>query len=147
MKQPAADVLLIEDNKLDVDLTMQAFEKANLKPHVQVVSDGARALDFLHRTGEFAGRPSDDPKLIILDLNLPLVDGHYVLRQIVSDPRTNVIPLVVVTSSREPRDIYSTYKLGINSYIVKPVNSETYIDTIKTLAQYWLATNQPPPMG
>ena len=147
MKDTAADVLLIEDNKLDVQLTLQAFEKANLKPHVQVVSDGARALDFLHRTGEFAGRPAADPKLIILDLNLPLVDGHYVLRQIVSDPRTYVIPLVVVTSSREPRDIYSTYKLGINSYIAKPVNSETYIDTIKSLARYWLTTNQPPPSG
>ena len=147
MSNTAADVLLIEDNKLDIDLTLQAFAKANLTPRVQVVTDGARALDFLHRTGEFAGRPAADPKLIILDLNLPLVDGNYVLRQIVSDPRTYVIPLVIVTSSREPRDIYSTYKLGINSYIVKPVNSETYIETIRAMARYWLATNQPPPMG
>ena len=147
MTQPAADVLLIEDNKLDIELTKQAFEKANLTPNIQVVTDGAQALDFLHRTGEFAGRPVADPKLIILDLNLPLVDGHYVLRQIVSDPRTCVIPLVVVTSSREPRDIYSTYKLGVNSYIVKPVNSDTYIETVRALARYWLSTNHPPPTG
>jgi len=147
MTETAVDVLLIEDSKLDVELALQAFEKANVKPRVQVVSDGARALDFLHRTGEFANRPTDDPKLIILDLNLPLVDGHYVLRQIVSDPRTYVIPLVVVSSSREPRDIYSTYKLGINSYIVKPVNSDTYIETIRAVAQYWLSTNQSPPVG
>lgn len=140
------DILLVEDNTLDVELTMQAFSKANLSPRVQVCTDGAQALDFLHRTGNFAKRSPEDPKLIILDLKLPLVDGQYVLRQIVSDPRTALIPLVVVSSSREPRDIYSAYKLGINSYIVKPVNSDTYMNTLCGVVTYWLSINQSPVM-
>jgi len=144
MTQAVVDVLLIEDNELDVELTIQAFERANLSPRIQVVYDGAQALDFLHRTGSFAKRAPDDPKLIILDLKLPLVDGNYVLRQIASDPRTAVIPLVVVSSSRESRDIYSSYKLGVNSYIVKPVNSDTYINTMRSMATYWLSVNQSP---
>jgi len=144
MTEPAADVLLIEDNELDVELTMQGIRRANLSPRVQVVNDGVQALDFLHRTGSFAKRAPDEPKLIILDLKLPLVDGHYVLRQIASDPRTAVIPLVIVSSTRESRDIYSSYKLGVNSYIVKPVNSDTYINTMRNMATYWLSVNQPP---
>jgi two-component system response regulator len=146
MTESATDVLLIDDSPLDVELTLQAFKRSNLNQQVQVVTDGVQALDFLHRTGRFAKRPPDDPKLIILDLKLPLVDGHYVLRQIVSDPRTELIPVVVVSSSRESRDIYSTYKLGINSYVVKPVNSDTYIETIRTVATYWLTVNQAPTM-
>lgn len=139
------DILLIEDNPLDVDLMMQAVSKLGQTQRVQVVRDGAQALQFFHRTGDFAKRPAEeDPKLIILDLKLPLVDGHYVLRQIVSDQRTKLIPLVVLTSSREPTDIYSTYKLGINSYVVKPVNSDTYINTMRAVVTYWLSVNQPP---
>jgi CheY-like chemotaxis protein len=139
------DILLIEDNPLDVDLMMQAVSKLGQKQRVQVVRDGAEALQFFHRTGHFAKRSAeDDPKLIILDLKLPLVDGQYVLRQIVSDQRTKLIPLVVLTSSREPTDIYSTYKLGINSYVVKPVNSDTYINTMRAVVTYWLSVNQPP---
>jgi CheY-like chemotaxis protein len=126
--------------------TLQAFERSNLNQRVQVVTDGVQALDFLHRTGRFAKRPPDDPRVIILDLKLPLVDGQYVLRQIVSDPRTELIPVVVVSSARESRDIYSTYKLGINSYVAKPVNSDTYIETIRTVAKYWLTINQSPMM-
>ena len=144
MTEAAADVLLIEDNELDIELTLQAFQKANLTPRIQVVSDGVQALHFLHRTGSFAKRTPDEPKLIILDLKLPLVDGQYVLRQIASDPRTSVIPLVVISSSRESRDIYSSYKVGVNSYIVKPVNSETYINTMRSMATYWLSINQSP---
>jgi CheY-like chemotaxis protein len=144
MTETPADVLLIEDNALDVELTLQGFKKHRLAEHVQVVRDGSLALEFIHRTGRFATRPSENPKLIILDLKMPVVDGHYVLRQITSDPETKMIPIVVVTSSREPRDIYSTYKLGINSYVVKPVNSDTYIDMVGNLAKYWLSINQPP---
>jgi len=144
MSEPVVDVLLIEDNQLDVDLTLQAFQRANLTPRVQVVYDGVQALDFLHRTGSFAKRAPDEPKLIILDLKLPLVDGYYVLRQIASDPRTAVIPLVVVSSSRESHEIYSSYKTGVNSYIVKPVNSDTYINTMRSVATYWLSVNQSP---
>jgi CheY-like chemotaxis protein len=139
------DVLLIEDNPLDVELTLHAFEKYHLPQRIQVIRDGVSALEFFHCTGQFAGRPSEDnPKLILLDLKLPLIDGHYVLRQIMSDPKSRMIPLVVLSSSRESRDIYSTYKLGINSYVVKPVNSDIYIDTIRTIATYWLALNQAP---
>lgn len=142
MIKTCPDVLVIEDNKLDIDLTLQAFAKCNLSDRVLVLSDGTQALDFLHRTGSFANRSLEDPKLIILDLKLPLVDGDYILRQIASDPATKLIPLVIVTSSREPRDIYSTYKLGANSYVVKPVNSDEYIETMRKVAGYWLSINQ-----
>lgn len=144
MTELAPDVLLIEDNRVDVELSLQALEQCASSARVQVLSDGAQALDFIHRTGAYAKRSPEEPKLILLDLKLPLVDGHYVLRQIASDPVAKTIPIVVLSSSREPSDIFSTYKLGINSYVVKPVNSDAYLSTIQTIAKYWLATNQPP---
>lgn len=144
MTEMSPDVLLIEDNRLDVDLSLQAFARCSPAPRVQVLSDGAQALDFIHRTGSFAKRSPEEPKLIVIDLKLPLVDGHYVLRQIASDAVAKTIPTVVLSSSREPRDIFSTYKLGINSYVVKPVNSDTYIKIMQHIADYWLSVNQPP---
>jgi len=144
MTDVSPDVLLVEDNRLDVELSLQAFSLCSPTPRVQVVSDGAQALDFLHRTGSFAKRSPEEPRLILIDLKIPLVDGHYVLRQISSDPVAKTIPTVVLSSSREPRDIFSTYKLGINSYVVKPVNSDTYIDTVRKIAEYWLSMNQAP---
>lgn len=144
MTEMAADVVLIEDNRIDAGLSLQAFGRCAAAPRVQVLSDGGQALDFFHRTGDYANRSPEEPKLIVLDLKLPLVDGHYVLRQICSDPVAKAIPIVVMSSSREPRDIFSTYKLGINSYVVKPVNSELYLQTVQRIADYWLFTNQPP---
>ena len=144
MTELAPDVLLIEDNHVDVELSLQAFKQTMPSVRVQVIFDGVQALDFIHRTGRFAKRPPAEPKLILLDLKLPLVDGHYVLRQIASDPVAKTIPTVIMSSSRESSDIFSTYKLGINSYVVKPVNSDAYLQMIHDVASYWLTTNQPP---
>lgn len=144
MTEIAPDVLLIEDNRVDVELSLEALKRCAPSVSVQVFPDGAQALEFLHRTGSFAKRSSEEPKLIILDLKLPMVDGHYVLRQIASDPIAKNIPIVIMSSSREPRDIFSTYKLGINSYVVKPVNSDAFLEAVENIARYWLKTNQPP---
>jgi two-component system response regulator len=145
MPENAIDILLVDDNPHDVELTMHAFQKHGLAKRLHVVRDGEEALSFFHCTGTYAKRnPDDAPKLILLDLKLPLVDGHYVLRQIRSNPRTRMIPVVVLTSSREDRDIFQCYQLGINSYIVKPVNYDQFIEAAWTIAEYWLAINQPP---
>ncbi|MGQ0811095.1 MAG: response regulator [Nitrospiraceae bacterium] len=145
MSDIPADVLVVEDNLHDVGLVMQAFQRYNLPHRIEVVRDGPEALDFLHHTGRFRDRPAEEiPKLILLDLNIPLVDGHYVLRQIASDARTRIIPVVVLTSSQEPRDIFSAYQLGISSYVVKPVNSDTFIETVGKTATYWLSINHSP---
>jgi two-component system response regulator len=139
------DVLLIEDNMVDANLMRTIFEKHIPSERIQVVQDGAEALDFFHSTGKYRGCfPMDNLKLIIVDLQLPLVDGLYVLRQMIADPRIRMIPIVVVASSHEYRNIYSTYKLGINSYIVKPLSSDSFIGKIRDVARYWLSINEPP---
>ena len=138
------DILLIEDNASDAELTLHAFQKYSRTKHIHLVRDGAEALDFVHRTGAYANRDEHTlPKLILLDLKLPLVDGHYVLRQIRANPTVRHVPVVVLTSSREARDIYQSYQLGISSYIVKPVNFDAFIEAAKTIAKYWLELNQP----
>jgi len=139
------EILLVEDNPNDVTMTLRAFKKYNLSNGVHVVHDGAEALEFIFGTGAYAGR-SVEPTLrvILLDLKLPKVDGLEVLQRLKADPRTRVIPVVVLTSSREQRDIVESYQLGVNSYIVKPVDFEQFTEAMRQLGLYWVLLNQPP---
>ena len=139
------DLLLVEDNPQDLELALRAFKKAGLANRVNVAHDGAEALDYIFCEGAYASRhPADGPSVILLDLKLPKVDGLEVLRRIRSDERTRLIPVVVLTSSKEQRDIVESYHLGVNSYIVKPVNFEQFMGAVQHLGLYWLLLNQPP---
>ncbi len=139
------EILLVEDNPDDVELTLRALRKHNLANNVQVVRDGAEALEFIFGTGAYAGRDiNDKPRVIFLDLKLPKVDGLEVLRKVKSDERTKTIPVVVLTSSHEERDVVESYKLGVNSYITKPVDFDKFVLTVKELGFYWLLLNKPP---
>lgn len=141
----AVEILLVEDNPRDVELTLRALKKRNLANKVHVVKDGAEALEFLFATGAYAHRSMDHaPKIILLDLKLPKVDGLEVLRKIKSDERTAIIPVVVLTSSQEERDVMESYRLGVNSYIVKPVDFDKFLNSVEELGLYWLLLNQPP---
>ena len=137
------EILLVEDSPEDLELTCRALKNANLGNRVQVARDGAEALDFLFGEGVHAGRHVEDtPKLILLDLKLPKVDGLEVLQRIKGDQRTHHIPVVVLTSSKEQRDVVESYALGVNSYIVKPVNFESFVEAVQKLGYYWLLLNQ-----
>jgi len=139
------EILLVEDNPNDVELALRALKKNNLANRLHIVKDGSEALDFIFGRGEHQHRKVENgPRVILLDLKLPKVDGVEVLRAIRSDPRTRFIPVVVLTSSSEERDIVETYKLGVNSYIIKPVNFEKFIDVVRELGYYWLLLNHPP---
>jgi CheY-like chemotaxis protein len=128
-------------------LTQRALKKANLANHIHVARDGQEALEFIFCEGEYAGRKIENaPKVILLDLKLPKVDGKEVLERIKSDPRTKMIPVVVLTSSKEQSDVVESYNLGVNSYIVKPVNFEGFAAAVRQLGMYWLLHNQPPKM-
>jgi len=141
----AVEILLVEDNPPDVQLTLRALRKHNLANQVLVVKDGAQALDFIFAAGEYAERWIENgPKVVLLDLKLPKVNGLEVLRQMKSDERTKIIPVVVLTSSQEERDIVESYKLGVNSYIVKPVDFRKFTHSISELGLYWLLLNQAP---
>ena len=145
MSDDPVEILLVEDNPNDVALTLRAFKKNNLANNIQVVRDGAEALEFIFCTGAYADRAIEDvPKVILLDLKLPLVDGMEVLRKIKADARTQKIPVVMLTTSREESDIVESYQLGVNSYIVKPVDFEQFTQAMRTLGMYWLLLNQPP---
>jgi two-component system response regulator len=143
MNEPDVEILVVEDNPHDVKLALHAFRSYNLANRVHVVRDGAEALEFIFGTDRYAGRESI-PKVILLDLKLPLVDGIEVLRRIKGDPRTRQIPVVVLTSSREEPDIQACYDLGVNSYIVKPVDFDQFATAVRDIGFYWLLLNQPP---
>jgi two-component system, response regulator len=139
------ELLLVEDNPEDLKMTLRALKKANLANHIHIARDGAEALQFIFCEGEYSGRKIENaPKVILLDLKLPKVDGKEVLERIKSDPRTKMIPVVVLTSSKEQSDVVESYKLGVNSYIVKPVNFEGFAAAVQELGMYWLLHNQPP---
>lgn len=145
MNERQVEILLVEDNNDDVELTLHTLKKEKLANNIQVVRDGEEALDFLFCSGSFADRPVDcPPRLVLLDLKLPKVDGMAVLRRLKSDARTKIIPVVILTSSKEERDLVNGYGLGANSYIQKPVDFEQFRETVKTAGLYWLLINQPP---
>ena len=138
------DILLVEDNASDAELAMRALRKGKLANGITWVKDGAEALEFIFRDGAYAGRPDQLPRLILLDLKLPKVDGIEVLRRIKSDERAKTIPVVVLTSSAEERDIVESYKLGVNSYVVKPVEFEQFSETVAKAGFYWMLVNKTP---
>ncbi len=142
MLDQRADILLVEDNPNDVKLTLHAFKTANLANTVHVARDGVEALDFMFCTGPHADRSVEErPKLVLLDLKLPRLDGHEVLKRIKRDPRTSDIPVVVLTSSSEERDVMRTYEVGANSYIIKPVDFEQFTESVRDIGKYWLEIN------
>jgi CheY-like chemotaxis protein len=139
------EILLVEDNKDDVELTLHALRKENLANHIHVARDGEEALEFLFCNGAHADRSfARPPKLVLLDLKLPKVDGMEVLRRLKADPRTKSIPVVILTSSKEERDLVQGYGLGANSYIQKPVDFDQFRNTVKNVGLYWLLINQAP---
>ncbi|MBI3856231.1 MAG: response regulator [Planctomycetes bacterium] len=139
------EILLVEDSAQDAELTIRALRKNNLANKVHHVKDGAQALAFVFATGEYSTRRSEmGPKVVLLDLKLPKVDGIEVLRKMKSDERTKMIPVVVLTSSSQDRDMVESYRLGVNSYIVKPVGFEKFLDAVKQLGLYWLLVNRIP---
>ncbi len=138
-------VLLVEDNPQDEMLTLRALRKINLANHIVVVRDGQQALDFLFHEGEFAGRDGPDlPTFVLLDLNLPRVDGLEVLERLRADPRTRLLPVVLLTSSEEERDRLTAYVKGVNSFVKKPLDFSEFAETVSRLGVYWLAVNTPP---
>ncbi len=145
MTQHQMEILLVEDNPDDVELTLHALQEENLANKISVARDGEEALEFLFCEGAHAARSFDrPPKLVLLDLKLPKVDGMEVLKRLKADARTRTIPVVILTSSKEERDLVNGYGLGANSYIQKPVDFEKFRDTIKNIGLYWLVINQPP---
>lgn len=141
------EILLVEDNPQDLELTKRALRKGNLTNNIHVARDGAEAIEFIFCEGSYATRKIEDgPKVILLDLKLPKVDGLEVLKRIKNDPRTCSIPVVVLTSSKEQKDVVESYQLGVNSYIVKPVNFEGFSAAVLEIGMYWLLLNQAPKM-
>jgi two-component system, response regulator len=145
MTENRVEILLVEDNPSDIKLALHAFKINKLANQVHVVRDGAEALEFIFCTDRYASRKfADRPKVILLDLKLPFVDGVEVLRRIKVDPRTRIIPIVVMTTSKEDRDMVESYHLGVNSYIVKPVDFDQFTEAVRHLGYYWLLLNQLP---
>jgi CheY-like chemotaxis protein len=138
-------ILIVEDDPKDVELTLTALEEYNLANEVVVTRDGEEALDYLYCRGNFATRTNGNPAVLLLDLKLPKVDGLEVLQQIKSDEKLKMIPVVVLTSSREERDMVASYKLGVNAYVVKPVDFHEFVNAIKELGIFWAVINEPPP--
>lgn len=136
---------MVEDDPKDVELTLTALEEFNLANEVIVTRDGAQALDYLYCRGEYAMRSCDNPAVMLLDLKLPKVDGLEVLKQVKSDEKLRMIPVVVLTSSKEEKDMVASYKLGVNAYVVKPVDFHEFVNAIKELGVFWAVINEPPP--
>jgi two-component system, response regulator len=149
MQEPEpVEILLVEDNPNDVELALHALRASHLANDIKVVRDGAEALDFIMCRGTYSGRDiNDGPKVILLDLKLPKVDGIEVLRQTKADPRTKTIPIVILTSSTQDKDIVESYQLGVNSYMAKPVDFQQFTECVRTLGLYWLVYNQSPHKG
>jgi CheY-like chemotaxis protein len=146
MSNKEVEILLVEDNPDDVELALHALRQEKLANRVEIARDGEEALDFLFCRGAHSGRSlMNGPKVVLLDLKLPKVDGIEVLRQVKNDPRTKVIPVVILTSSREEKDMIDSYQLGVNAYIQKPVDFEQFRNAVKQLGLFWLVVNQPPP--
>ena len=143
--QQTVDILLVEDREEEIEFTMRALQKRNLADNAKIIKDGEEALRFIFATGEYSERNvSDLPKLIILDLKLPMAGGLEILRKIRSDERTNLAIVVMLTSSQEDSDLYESYKLGANSYIVKPVDFDEFIRVVSSVGYYWLQLNERP---
>ncbi|MBI5032637.1 MAG: response regulator [Chloroflexi bacterium] len=145
MIENSVEILIVEDNLNDLELALHALKKNNLANHIHIARDGREALDYIFGTGpDTQQQVNHRPRVILLDLKLPKVDGLEVLKRLKSDERTRTIPIAVLTSSREERDIVNSYALGVNSYIVKPVDFEKFAEAVRTLGMYWLLLNQPP---
>jgi CheY-like chemotaxis protein len=142
---PLKRILLAEGNHHDVELTLAALDEYNLANEVVVARDGAEALDYLHGRGQFAGHANGLPVVVMLDLKMPKLDGLEVLRQIRSDPALKAIPVVMITSSREEQDLIRSYELGANAYVVKPVDFQKFVASIKQIGFFWAIVNEPPP--
>jgi CheY-like chemotaxis protein len=138
-------ILMVEDDPRDVELTLTALEEYKLANEVVVTTDGEEALDYLYRRGKFAARTGDNPAVLLLDLKLPKVDGLEVLQQIKADDQLRLIPVVVLTSSREERDMVASYKLGVNAYVVKPVDFHEFVNAVRELGIFWAIINEAPP--
>jgi CheY-like chemotaxis protein len=138
-------ILLVEDDPKDIDLTLTALDEYKLANEVVVTRDGEEALDYLFCRGEFETRTSENPAVLLLDLKLPLVDGLEVLQQVKSDEKLKMIPVVVLTSSHEEKDMVASYRLGVNAYVVKPVDFHEFVNAIKELGIFWAIINEPPP--
>jgi CheY-like chemotaxis protein len=138
-------ILMVEDDPKDVELTLTALEDYNLANEVVVTHDGEEALDYLYSRGQYKMRSGDNPAVLLLDLKLPKVDGLEVLKQIKSDEKLRLIPVVVLTSSKEEKDMVASYKLGVNAYVVKPVDFHEFVNAVKELGVFWAVINQPPP--
>lgn len=147
MRAQRIEILLVEDNENDIELTLHALRKDDIAHKIQVVRDGAEALDYLQAKGSYEGRNADDlPKVVLLDLKLPKINGIEVLRAIRDDPRLHSLPVVALTSSAEEPDIQRCYELGVNSFIVKPVDFKQFSETVRQLGLYWVLLNQSPPV-
>lgn len=140
-------ILLVEDNPRDLELTLAALAKCQLANEIVVARDGAEALDYLNRRGPHAERPPGDPAVVLLDLKLPKVDGLEVLEQVKREPLQRQIPVVMLTSSREERDLVRSYELGVNAFVVKPVDFNAFFEAIQDLGMFWAILNEPPPGG
>ena len=148
MPQDEIEILLVEDNPDDVELAVHALRRENLANRIEIARDGEEALDFLFCRGRYNNRSfQSPPRLVLLDLKLPKVDGLEVLKEVKADPRTKAIPVVILTSSREEQDLVNGYKLGGNAYIQKPVDFAQFRETVKQLGLFWLVVNQPPPVA
>jgi len=140
-------ILLVDDSPQDVEMTLEAMAEDRQDHEVITLRDGAEALDYLYRRNAFADRPAGQPAVVLLDLKMPKVDGMEVLRQLKSDPQLKLVPVVIMTSSREEQDVIGCYQLGANAYVVKPATFREFVETVKHLVAFWMMTNEPPPAG
>lgn len=145
MKMDVRTILLAEDNQNDIELTLAAFAQNHLLNEIVVVRDGAQVLDYLYRRGAFQSRSNGNPGLILLDLKMPKVDGLEVLRIVKSEPSLRAIPVVILTSSRQERDLVHSYNLGVNAYVVKPVDFQEFVEAVKAIGGFWAVVNEAPP--